>query len=71
MSTLVKQKSEKRRSFGGKTENFVDNKERNFEKAHLKAYLAGKKQFKHGFDLMKNPVTHPVKVIWTPISDGQ
>lgn len=70
MSTFVKTKSERTRSFGGKTENFKDNVERNFEKAHLKAYLAGKTQFNQGFDSMGQPITHLVKVIWTPINNG-
>lgn len=40
---------EKRRSFGGKTNNFKDKAEKNFEKAHLNAYLKGKEYFKYGF----------------------
>lgn len=36
------------RAFGGKTSGFINNQERNFEKAHLKAYLAGKKTFRQG-----------------------
>ena len=33
------------RKFLGKTTGFADKKERNFEKNHLKAYLAGRKIF--------------------------
>jgi len=57
----------KRRRFLGKTEGFLNNEEKLFEKAHLKAYLKGKKRFNHGFekgrDLRGNliPTTHPVK----------
>jgi hypothetical protein len=37
------------RKFLGKTTGFADKKERNFEKNHLKAYLAGRKIFSYGF----------------------
>ena len=40
-------KSRRTRKFLGKTEGFVNKEERNFEKAHLKAYLKGKRIFKH------------------------
>ncbi len=37
------------RKFGGRTDyENLNPTERNFEKAHLKAYLKGKKLFKHG-----------------------
>jgi len=32
-----------------------------FNKAHLKAYLKGKRIFNHGFDNMGKPVQHLVK----------
>ena len=38
-----------KRTFGGKTDNFTDKQEKAFEKAHLKAYLAGKEYFYYGF----------------------
>ena len=38
------------RSFLGKTEGFESKEERNFEKAHLKAYLRGAKIFYHGYE---------------------
>lgn len=51
------------RKFLGKTEGFENNKERNFEKAHLKAYLNGNKTFEQGFETGASnvPVTHKVQ----------
>lgn len=69
MKTTVKEKKSIR-SFGGKIDNFTDKQERDFEKAHLKAYLKGDKQFYFGF--IDHPVTgqrirsvHHVKEVWT------
>ncbi|MCP3682117.1 MAG: hypothetical protein GY861_05440 [bacterium] len=35
--------------FLGKTDGFIDKRERAFEKAHLKAYLKGRASFNFGF----------------------
>jgi hypothetical protein len=35
--------------FGGKITDFISKEEKNFEQKHLKAYLKGKKYFRHGF----------------------
>ncbi len=45
MSNIIE---EPRFKFGGKTSDFKDKVERNFEKAHLKAYLRGDLKFTHG-----------------------
>lgn len=37
------------RKFLGKISDFTDKTERKFEKAHLKAYLKGRRTFYHGF----------------------
>lgn len=62
------------RSFGGKTENFVDKQEQAFEQRHLKAYLKGKKMFQCGFKTIEKgnlfrrvPAMFPVKEIWTNV----
>jgi len=65
------------RSFGGKLNGFENRDEAMKEKKHLKAYLAGKKAYRHGFETKKIelgehsfdqriPVIHEVKEIWTP-----
>lgn len=41
------------RSFGGKTSGFESKDEAMKEKKHLKAYLAGKTIYKHGFKTIK------------------
>ena len=46
---MNKERKVKRKGFGGKLKDFATTAERNFEKAHLKAYLRGRKFFKHGF----------------------
>ena len=53
----------KRKKFLGKTENFKDKSERRFEQAHLKAYLAGHRQFPYG-SIDGKPFIHPVKIGW-------
>ncbi len=40
---------EKKRTFGGKTSNFVDKEERDFEQKHLQAYIKGKPFFRHRY----------------------
>lgn len=66
----------KRRSFGGKTDNFESKEEKAFEKAHLKAYLSGKVNFDYGYETITTTVlgvvrthrqrkTHQVKAIWS------
>jgi len=54
------------KSFGGKTDNFIDKDEKRFEQAHLKAYLKGATEFKYKNKL--NTITgdyyHPVLIIW-------
>lgn len=37
------------RSFGGKTNGFVNKAEKNSETKHLRAYLKGKKYYRDGF----------------------
>jgi len=65
------------RSFGGKLNGFENRDEAMKEKKHLKAYLAGKKTYRHGYETKKMefgnrvieqrvPVFHEVKEIWTP-----
>jgi hypothetical protein len=64
------------RSFGGKLTDFENRDEATKEKKHLKAYLAGKKTYQHGYETKKLefgtrvieqrvPVFHEVKEIWT------
>ncbi len=59
---VIKVKSS--RSFGGKTENFTDKRERAFEQKHLKAYLKGWERFRYGFDINGSPKWHTVKEVW-------
>jgi hypothetical protein len=65
------------RSFGGKLNGFENRDEAMKEKKHLKAYLAGKKIYRHGYETKKIeigdrsfeqrvPVFHDVKENWTP-----
>lgn len=56
------------RSFGGKISGFENQKEANFERAHLKNYLKGNKTFKFGFTWdsafsRRIPITHKVKEV--------
>lgn len=66
-SKLDIKKGKKKRRFLGKTEGFINDEEKKFEKAHLKAYLKGKKRFNHGFEGGRNmqgvliPTIHLVK----------
>lgn len=64
---------DKRRYFGGKTEDFESKEEKLFEQAHLKAYLKGRDTFRHGpGKLVYSPFSgwiiirpeHTVKTIW-------
>lgn len=56
---------DKKRTFGGKIENFINKEERNFENKHLKAYLKGHEKFRFGFDLKsKEPLWYRVKEIF-------
>jgi len=55
------------RSFGGKLENFADNRERHFHQRMLKAYIRGNKIFPFGFETVRNirtgqfdPIYHDV-----------
>lgn len=48
------------RKFLGKTEGFTDRAEQQHEKRHLKAYLKGDKEFRHGFNKSKEPLWFPV-----------
>jgi len=61
--------AQQQRSFGGKTENFVDKAEQAFEKRHLTAYLRGAKRFRMGYELTtsiyKTPKWFDVKEIWS------
>lgn len=45
------------KNFGGKLDNFSDNRERHFNQRMLKAYLKGSKQFPFGFEKEFNIVT--------------
>lgn len=65
------------RSFGGKLSDFESRDEAMREKKHLKAYLAGKKVYRHGYKTeevkfggntftQRSPVFHEVKENWTP-----
>lgn len=71
------------RSFGGKTEGFADRDEAMKEKKHLKAYLAGKTTYRHGFKtidlgdemvdvlpdwIARQPAHFKVEEKWTPIT---
>lgn len=59
-----------KRSFAGKTNDFKNNQERNFEKAHLKAYLNGNKWFRYGqFDQRGEPIYFPVAERWIEIKE--
>lgn len=59
-------KAELRRSFGGKTENFTDKQERNFEHKHLKAYLKGHTRFRNGINpILRTPNWYEVKEVWS------
>lgn len=50
------------RSFGGKTSDFENRDEAMKEKKHLKAYLAGKKTYRHGFESVPFHVAIGLKV---------
>lgn len=43
-------KNQGQKSFGGKTKDFADNRERHFYQRMLKAYLRGSNTFQFGFD---------------------
>ncbi len=68
---MNKKKEELKRSFGGKTNNFLNKEEKDFEKKHLKAYLKGYKYFNCGFRTNKfgtrEIVSHEVKEILTKV----
>jgi hypothetical protein len=66
-----KQTTEKRRSFGGKLDGFIDKYEAHFEQKHLKAYLKGQKYFTYGLDRNRNPIYHEVKEIWTDVATAE
>lgn len=67
MGTIKKVK--KSRRFGGELKVFVDykndpiegRKKRNFEKAHLKAYIAGHQRFSFGKNELGQPIYFLVK----------
>lgn len=62
----MKKENEKRRSFGGKIDNFENDVERNFEKKHLRAYLKGFQLFKFGLNaITKRPNMVAVKEVWS------
>lgn len=54
----------KKRSFGGKIDNFIDRNERAFEQKHLKTYLKGHKRFQIGKYPNGEPMYSEVKEIW-------
>ena len=57
--------NEKTRHFGGKLSGFSSKAERNFQKAHLEAYLHGNQAFRFGFDAETNkPLWWAVKEVW-------
>jgi hypothetical protein len=49
-----------RRFLGNLFPEKLPTRERNFEKAHLKAYLAGHKRFTFGFDITGNSIYYTV-----------
>lgn len=53
---------EHNRSFGGKLTGFENNEESMREKKHLKAYLAGKKVFQHGYESVPYHVALGIQV---------
>jgi hypothetical protein len=67
--SVTELKELKKRAFGGKTSGFKDADEKNREKKHLKAYLAGKKTYVHGFVTnqrgKRERVVYGVLEIWT------
>lgn len=75
---LVRKKEEEIRSFGGKlyvapdgengkTRSEENKRQRNFETAHIKAYLQGYKSFFFGKDSHGFPVRYSVNEIWTKV----
>jgi len=61
------------RSFGGKLTGFESREEAMQEKKHLKAYLAGRSVYRHGYETVetsfgmeRQPKYYPVKENWTP-----
>ena len=53
------------RSFGGKLAGFKNRDERNREKKHLRSYLKGYKEFRHGYDaLTRKPNWYKVIEVW-------
>jgi hypothetical protein len=50
------------RSFGGKINGFENRDEAMKEKKHLKAYLAGKKVYQHGYESVPYHVALGIKV---------
>jgi len=60
------------RSFGGKLENFADNRERHFNQRMLKAYLKGGQYFRFGFDKDTGaPVTYAVSYTDKTVDAGK
>jgi len=57
-SPIVKDGKKLTRKFLGKINSFIDRGEKLFEKAHLKAYLAGKTYFKYGWTVSKQGVRY-------------
>ncbi len=64
MSRKINNQKAGQRQFGGKLTGFVDRKEANFEKKHLKAYLKGWDYFTYGRNKNNEPVWHKTKEIW-------
>jgi hypothetical protein len=55
----MKKVNESKRSFGGKISDFKNRGEANFERAHLKNYLQGNRQFNY------NGFQRAVKETWS------
>jgi len=60
----IEEPKELTRSFGGKIDGFISSLEEAHEKRHLKAYLKGKKYFRHGFYENKEPMYYDVIENW-------
>lgn len=66
MDSPQKNEVKKKRSFGGKIDNFIDKEERAFEKRHLRAYIKGWKRFQQGRNPeTKEPIYYDVIENWS------
>jgi len=69
IKNLTHMKSNWKRQFLGKTENFESKEEMRKEQKHLKAYLKGHTRYAFGRDIKtKEPIWHNVKQISQPLN---